>query len=959
MHLILDKSPTLDLHDPSTPGKRRYARSPADSPVLSSKSADKPELRTHSSSPTPKLSVQTDSDSPSGSPIIPARSSSLNSSPTRTVHRPASQGSLGVTTGNSTVRPKGGPRSSIQGPRDLNRLRVLHRSAASNSEPSLVSNGDDGPSSLGSSNHSGSQQDLSSSQSNLTTLPSSSSSQSLVRSDDGDLDSQGKEYATRCFNEDEDFKAKEKIAEWLGGEKALNQAALQYYMEFFDFTGLRLDMAFRRLCAKLYLKAETQQVDRILEQFSRRYWKCNPASLYGSSNIVHAVSYSMLLLNTDLHVADVANRMTRREFVNNTLSAIQEQLRAPQRERTTSMSSLGHKMAPTPPSRGSGSGSNNTSMENVATITARTHRSDSVNSWTSVSREVPLSSSPVAISQATFTPGHHSNGSNVSMQASASGHGGETRSSTGPQYGRAWETDMEGVLKEMYNAIKSQQILQPLGSGPARLSTSSLSPGGSTIRRNQSLRGPPDRLATLKRGSIRGIQSILGQQQGSSPYSSNSSIEGRVSPSPSFAASTHEALYGSSSSFLTPTLGFASNLSHTIIRETQEDHDDDLGSEESAGSDSTTISISDEELALLGAPWAKEGMLCRKQYWEASGKRAKDKTWLDVFVVIQKGELNMFTFGDHGSGGRSMFGGGNWLANADAVGTVHLAHSLAHALPPPGYNRQRPYCMVLTLANGGVYFFQAGTEELVNEWVSTCNYWAARTSKEPLAGGVSNMEYGWNRVSDPMHGRSQSDSGDATSVTDDFSDAMSVKSGRSSKSKYGWRDGAATVRGSSSPYSDRVFINDWKPPMHPTVSSMHDEETQMEALQKHVATMKKDIKRHNELREPMLAMYQPRSSNCVKAQSNWEKKSRFLLAEIVKYDSYVESLKAAMSLRLKKRGEKALERALRGTSPAADESAAPWKGKGVDADDDDADLNEPTTPAATVQSHRRHPADDS
>ena len=55
----------------------------------------------------------------------------------------------------------------------------------------------------------------------------------------------------------------------------------------------------------------------------------------------------------------------------------------------------------------------------------------------------------------------------------------------------------------------------------------------------------------------------------------------------------------------------------------------------------------------------------------------------------------------------------------------------------------------------------------------------------------------------------------------------------------------------------------------------------------------------------------------------------------------------------------ALERALRGTSPAADESAAPWKGKGVDADDDDTDLNEPTTPAATVQSHRHHPADDS
>lgn len=81
----------------------------------------------------------------------------------------------------------------------------------------------------------------------------------------------------------------------------------------------------------------------------------------------------------------------------------------------------------------------------------------------------------------------------------------------------------------------------------------------------------------------------------------------------------------------------------------------------SAESGSTTISITDEELALLGAPWAKEGMLCRKQYWESSGKRAKDKAWMDVFVVIQKGELNMFTFDGHGGGGSGVVGGGNWL----------------------------------------------------------------------------------------------------------------------------------------------------------------------------------------------------------------------------------------------------------------------------------------------------------
>ena len=160
--------------------------------------------------------------------------------------------------------------------------------------------------------------------------------------------------------------------------------------------------------------------------------------------------------------------------------------------------------------------------------------------------------------------------------------------------------------------------------------------------------------------------------------------------------------------------------------------------------------------------------------------------------------------------------------------------------------------MVLTLANGGVYFFQAGTEELVNEWVSTCNYWAARTSKEPLAGGVSNMEYGWNRLADPYtHDLARSRVNKSTEAD---TDAISVKSGRSARSKFGWRDGAATVRTAHSPWADKTFVNDWKAPLPPTVSSVHDEEAQLEALRKHVSSMKKDLELHNELREPMAAL---------------------------------------------------------------------------------------------------------
>jgi hypothetical protein len=49
------------------------------------------------------------------------------------------------------------------------------------------------------------------------------------------------------------------------------------------------------------------------------YWALN---LYDSIDAVYAVSYAILLLNTDLHVADISKHMSRQEFIDNTLSTI-------------------------------------------------------------------------------------------------------------------------------------------------------------------------------------------------------------------------------------------------------------------------------------------------------------------------------------------------------------------------------------------------------------------------------------------------------------------------------------------------------------------------------------------------------------------------------------------------------------------------------------------------------------
>lgn len=91
----------------------------------------------------------------------------------------------------------------------------------------------------------------------------------------------------------------------------------------------------------------------------------------------------------------------------------------------------------------------------------------------------------------------------------------------------------------------------------------------------------------------------------------------------------------------------------------------------------------------------------------------------------------------------------------------------------------------------------------------------------------------------------------------------------------------------------------------------------------------------------------------MKAQTNWEKKSQHLLTEIVKYESYIDSLKAAMTLRLRKRGEKALERALVVSGPEDDSTNMMSNWKGADEETIPEADEPPTTPGARPQPNPR------
>lgn len=83
------------------------------------------------------------------------------------------------------------------------------------------------------------------------------------------------ELAKRIFDGDEQVITKDKAAAWLGSGDTINTETLHAYMSLYDFGNLNILAALRIVCKRLILKAESQQVDRILSAFAMRWGESN------------------------------------------------------------------------------------------------------------------------------------------------------------------------------------------------------------------------------------------------------------------------------------------------------------------------------------------------------------------------------------------------------------------------------------------------------------------------------------------------------------------------------------------------------------------------------------------------------------------------------------------------------------------------------------------------------------
>ncbi|UNI17862.1 hypothetical protein JDV02_004176 [Purpureocillium takamizusanense] len=741
----------------------------------------------------------------------------------------------------------------------------------------------------------------------LATLKSMQSYKSLDEPEFvvGDPTADDRQKAQQIFDGGEDFIQKDKAASWMGEEGPVRQRTLQAYMELYDFQDHSILAALRSVCGRLVLRAETQQVDRILVAFSKRWCECNPRHGFKATDVIHMICYSIMLLNTDLHLADIEQKMTRSQFIKNTMTTITQAV---------------HESAPDAFMRPSILPEKNALLSEHGRDSPDLDRS---------SRRRSLRPPPRSESR---------NGDDAGPLVRAPFHG----------HRRAWEEQVEFVLKAIYASIRDERL--PLfGAEPDRApgvapSQSGLSVMGMLKRSPSVLSKAPSETQLSSRGRVadgsRTSASRWASKSRSRPgigrngfSSSRTSFDdGNSVWSPAMSSATWSRYslgrtQGSMSqdSFGTmprgdyqQSIGFANALSQAIFRDEDAAHGDDAPSLLSA--DLSTQLLEDESLELAGPPWVKEGMVMHKHHLDGVGKRAKERNWVEVFAVIQKGQMSLFSLfatksqrvknRGRGAGGKpnGPVGGGNWQDKALSLGTFNLRLTLASALPSPGYSRTRPHVWALSLPTGAVHLFQVGTPEIMREFVNTANYWSARLSTHPLVGGISNIEYGWseaianNALVSAINESTASLTGGGGGGMGSRPDSSAAHHARKSSAASGSFRGSSFdhVAGTFTNNSgrgklpgDRVHIAEWTPPTQSIRPSTAAEAEQLETLSAYVRSIEKDLQEHNKLRSPMLLAFTPRGHNAGKAMANWERKSAYLLREIVKFRTYVDCLQQA------------------------------------------------------------------
>lgn len=108
---------------------------------------------------------------------------------------------------------------------------------------------------------------------------------------------------------------KKAIGEFLGRQD--NTDLLGAYIETFNFKNEPFVECLRMFLEAFKLPGESQVVERYMEAFAQRLYKCN-SQKFSDTDAFFQLAYSTLMLNTDLHSGSVKSKMTLEDFKKNT-----------------------------------------------------------------------------------------------------------------------------------------------------------------------------------------------------------------------------------------------------------------------------------------------------------------------------------------------------------------------------------------------------------------------------------------------------------------------------------------------------------------------------------------------------------------------------------------------------------------------------------------------------------------
>lgn len=109
---------------------------------------------------------------------------------------------------------------------------------------------------------------------------------------------------------------KTQIGEFLGENEKFTKEVMYAYVDQMNFNSKDIVSALRLFLEGFRLPGEAQKIDRLMEKFASRFCETNHnTGLFASADTAYVLSYSVIMLTTDLHSPQVKNKMTKEQYI--------------------------------------------------------------------------------------------------------------------------------------------------------------------------------------------------------------------------------------------------------------------------------------------------------------------------------------------------------------------------------------------------------------------------------------------------------------------------------------------------------------------------------------------------------------------------------------------------------------------------------------------------------------------